>query len=439
MSDDTIIRIEGLWKRYGLPLPAFVRQGHRWLRSLRDSQNPKAQTPNPKSEIRNPKSSDGPWALRDIDLEVKRGETLGIIGRNGAGKSTLLKVLAGVTPPTRGKVEVRGRVFPMIELNAGLHMELTGRENVYLLGAVMGLTRAETEAKMKEIEEFCELGEWFDRPVRKYSSGMLARLGFGVAMNVDAEILLIDEVLAVGDLAFQRRCYNRIENLREKDVATIFVSHNIRQVERICDRVVLLEEGQTTAVGNGEAVLHLYVEQAHERILTQKITEAGGIPRAAGTGDLRVAQVQVLNVDHLPSQELSIFEDMTVHLELEVVNPICKPVIAFQIYSVDMICVAAINNTGTVRPSFESGRVVVECTLSQLRLMPGIYSLCLKIRDGNEALILTVDQLAQFRVTGQSFGLIRTSGGFVHVEANWRFGGSQKQDLSTKTGDIHHA
>ena len=150
MSDDPAIRINGLWKRYGLPLPQWIRQGRSRLRHLRGGE---------KSPVGMGRTDqDGSWALEDINLEVRRGETLGIIGRNGAGKSTLLKVLAGVTPPTTGRVEVRGRVFPMIELNAGLHMELTGRENVRLLGAIMGFTRKEIERKMPLIEDFCELG-----------------------------------------------------------------------------------------------------------------------------------------------------------------------------------------------------------------------------------------------------------------------------------------
>ena len=181
MSEDVVIRIEGMWKRYGLPIVPALRRGWRALRG------------------RGPGNEDA-WVLRDVNLEVRRGETLGIIGRNGAGKSTMLKVLAGVTPPTRGRVEVRGRIFPMIELNAGVHPELTGRENVHLLGAVMGLGRREVRAKLPAIENFCELGEWFDKPVRMYSSGMLARLGFAVAINVDSDIIMVDEVFAVGDL-----------------------------------------------------------------------------------------------------------------------------------------------------------------------------------------------------------------------------------------------
>lgn len=149
MSDDVLLRVEGLWKLYGLPLPAFLERG---------------------------RGRNGPWALREIDLEVRKGETLGVIGPNGAGKSTLLKILAGVTPPTRGRAEVYGRVFPMIELNAGLHMELTGRENVRLLGTIMGIPRRTFREKMPQIEAFCELGEWFDQPVRKYSTGRRARI-----------------------------------------------------------------------------------------------------------------------------------------------------------------------------------------------------------------------------------------------------------------------
>jgi ABC-type polysaccharide/polyol phosphate transport system ATPase subunit len=184
--DDVVIKVDNLWKRYGLPLPGFVRKGQGWLkRNLSSHARRSASRPELEKESH--------FALKDFSLEVKRGQTLGIIGHNGAGKSTLLKILAGVTLPTSGRVEILGRVFPMIELNAGIHPEFTGRENVRILGAIMGLSQAEIEAKVSEIEEFCELQEWFDKPVRMYSSGMLARLGFGVAVEVESDILLVDE------------------------------------------------------------------------------------------------------------------------------------------------------------------------------------------------------------------------------------------------------
>jgi len=236
MSNDVVVRVDGLWKRYGLPLKPALRRLANRLRAPMTATHA---------------SRDGDlWALRDVSFEIHRGQTLGVIGYNGAGKSTLLKVLAGVSPPTRGSVEVQGRIFPMIELNAGVHPELTGRENTYLLAAIMGLSRREIEVKMPEIEEFTELGDWFDRPVRMYSSGMLVRLGFSVAINVDADILLVDEVLAVGDITFQRKCFDKIEQMQNSGNTIVFVSHAIRQVERLCDKVLVLDEGRQIAFGD---------------------------------------------------------------------------------------------------------------------------------------------------------------------------------------------
>jgi ABC-type polysaccharide/polyol phosphate transport system ATPase subunit len=191
MSEDVVIKVDHLWKCYGLP-PSPDFKGV--LKNIKNGR-PLFYAPN----------DSGPWSLSDVNFEIKKGEVLGVIGRNGAGKSTLLKVLAGVSPATRGSIAVKGRVFPMIELAAGMHLDLTGRENVRLLGAVMGIPYFEMEANVPKIEEFCELGEWFDRPVYQYSSGMAARLGFAVAMHVNADVLLIDEVLSVGDFLFQKK------------------------------------------------------------------------------------------------------------------------------------------------------------------------------------------------------------------------------------------
>ncbi len=213
MSEDIVIRVENLSKAYGLP-PLWGKADTRER------------------------------ALKDIHFEIKRGELLGLIGRNGAGKSTLLKMLAGVSPPSRGSVSVTGRVFPMIELNAGMNPALTGRENVMLLGTIMGLSPREIKNRMPEIEAFCDLGEWFDRPVKQYSSGMPGRLGFAVAAYSDADILLIDEVLAVGDLVFRNKCMERMHALRELGKTVVFASHNMSAITGLCTRTIMLERGE---------------------------------------------------------------------------------------------------------------------------------------------------------------------------------------------------
>src|SRR5688572_18075202 len=243
MTDSTSIRVDGLWKRYGLSSCAGIGQLVRAVtREFR---------PNTKRDV-------DLWALQDVSFEVKRGETVGIIGRNGAGKSTLLKVLAGVTPPSRGRVEVHGRVFPMIELNAGVHPELTGRENTYLLGAIMGIPGRRMDTLLPEIEEFVELDDWFDRPVRTYSSGMVARLGFGVATRIESDILLIDETFAVGDLKFQNKSLARIKELRESGATVILVTHSLDMLQFVAQRGIVLDEGTIVAQGSALEGLRAY-------------------------------------------------------------------------------------------------------------------------------------------------------------------------------------
>lgn len=241
MAEDTVIKVEGVWKRYGLPIPAVLEEALRLLKGR-------------------PRSTDEAqgWALRDVNLEIGRGETVGIVGRNGAGKSTLLKLLAGVTAPTRGRVEVRGQVFPMIELNAGLHMELTGRENVRLLAAVMGFTSREIEARLPGIEEFTDLGPWFDKPVRMYSSGMLGRLGFGVAVNVESDIILIDETFAVGDLKFQNKSLARIKELQQSGATVLLVTHSLDTLQFVARRGIFMEMGRVISSGSSLDAINAY-------------------------------------------------------------------------------------------------------------------------------------------------------------------------------------
>jgi ABC-2 type transport system ATP-binding protein/lipopolysaccharide transport system ATP-binding protein len=198
------------------------------------------------------------WALKSIDLEVYKGEALGIIGHNGAGKSTLLKVIAGVLKPTGGYVEVNGKIAPLIELGAGFDMELTGKENVYLNASILGLSRKEINRKFEKIVEFSELSDFIHSPLKSYSSGMLSRLGFAIATEVDPDILIIDEVLAVGDEHFKRKCGERIAGFKKMGTTMLFVSHEMNDVKKLCDKVLWLDHGMSRMYGDSELVTNEY-------------------------------------------------------------------------------------------------------------------------------------------------------------------------------------
>lgn len=198
------------------------------------------------------------WALRDINFEIKKGEIFGIIGLNGAGKSTLLKIIAGVLKPTKGRVYVNGSMAPLIELGAGFDFELTARENIFLNGAILGYSRKFMKEKFDEIVEFAELRDFLDVPLKNFSSGMQARLGFAIATIVDPDILIVDEILAVGDFRFQEKCERRISSMLEKGTTIVMVSHSIDQIERMCQRVLWLEKGRMKMIGNVKEVCEAY-------------------------------------------------------------------------------------------------------------------------------------------------------------------------------------
>ncbi|MQL51394.1 ATP-binding cassette domain-containing protein [Desulfofundulus thermobenzoicus] len=214
------------------------------------------------------------WALRDINLSIPRGATVGLIGRNGSGKSTLLKIISRILYPTTGEVKINGRVSTLLELGAGFHPDFTGRENIFLNASILGLSRRETERHLRDIIDFAELEEFIDNPVRNYSSGMYVRLGFSVAVHVDPDILLVDEVMAVGDLAFQKKCLEKINEFRRRGKTIIFVAHDMSLVQRICDYVVWLEHGEIKAQGRPGEVINRYLDlvasREEERMLQEK-------------------------------------------------------------------------------------------------------------------------------------------------------------------------
>jgi ABC-type polysaccharide/polyol phosphate transport system ATPase subunit len=204
-------------------------------------------------------------ALRDINLDIKKGTTFGIIGQNGSGKSTLLQIITGIIRPTSGTVRVKGRISALLELGAGFHREFTGRENVFMQGMLMRMKREEIEKHFDEILSFADIGEFIDQPVKTYSSGMYARLAFATAINVNPDILIIDEILAVGDDTFQRRCHSKLEEFRNSGKTIIFVSHNLSEISKICNRAILLDRGNILDDGNPEDLVYAYNELSAER------------------------------------------------------------------------------------------------------------------------------------------------------------------------------
>jgi lipopolysaccharide transport system ATP-binding protein len=256
--NDVIIQVENLGKCYRI---AHQREGRRYS-ALRDviAEKFTGFFRNWKSVIGSRKTVEDFWALKDVSLEIKQGEVVGIIGRNGAGKSTLLKVLSRITEPTTGKIRLRGRVASLLEVGTGFHPELTGRENVFLNGAILGMQRAEIKQKFDEMVAFAGVEKFLDTPVKRYSSGMYVRLAFSVAAHMDPEILIVDEVLAVGDTQFQLKCLEKIRSVSESGRTVIFVSHNLSTVRSLCKSAVLLEKGRFISKGDPKAVIAQYLD-----------------------------------------------------------------------------------------------------------------------------------------------------------------------------------
>jgi lipopolysaccharide transport system ATP-binding protein len=319
---ETVIAVENLAKRYMLFHQSEKGRGLRHV--IQDALLGRGNTA-AREEF---------WALKDISFEVRRGEVLGIVGRNGAGKSTLLKILSRITEPTRGRIRLRGRVGSLLEVGTGFHRELTGRENIFLNGAILGMRRAEIRKKFDEIVAFAEVDKFLDTPVKRYSSGMYVRLAFAVAAHLEPEILIIDEVLAVGDLQFQRKCLGKMESVARGEGRTIlFVSHNMGAVSQLCSRALLL--------AGGKVVLHDDVEAVVARFLGSENSSVASRALAADEVDLRrrkkvfFRKVTLLNHLNQPANDLDVRFPFTVEMEYEVPRPLWRVEMSVRILTAD--------------------------------------------------------------------------------------------------------
>ncbi len=269
------------------------------------------------------------YALRDVSLSAERGEFLGIVGPNGSGKSTLLQILSGILKPTSGRVVTEGRIAALLELGAGFNPEFSGRENVYINGEILGLSRSEIEKAFPKIEAFAEIGEFIDRPVKEYSSGMYVRLAFATAIHVDPEILVVDEALAVGDAIFANRCIKKFEEMKDRGVTVLFVSHDLGLVKRLSDRAILMVQGRIEAEGHPRDVVNRYVGLVLERQQADAPRERRG-PAASyrhGDGASRVIEALLLNTERNPVAYARCGERLTVQVSAEFVRPVEDPIV----------------------------------------------------------------------------------------------------------------
>ncbi|MGA2052466.1 MAG: ABC transporter ATP-binding protein, partial [Opitutales bacterium] len=330
------------------------------------------------------------WALRDVSFSVQPGEVLGVIGRNGAGKSTLLKILSRITEPTTGRVVMRGRVSSLLEVGTGFHPELSGRDNVFLNGAILGMTQAEIRRKFDEIVAFAEVEQFLDTPVKRYSSGMYVRLAFAVAAHLDPEILIVDEVLAVGDAAFQKKCLGKMSTVAREGRTILFVSHNMAAVRKLCTSAMLLVDGAVTQRGDLESAIAAYLADGEASdACTVHDVKAPHHP-------FTLNSVEVLNARRLPSNTLPNHEPFHLRFTYTLAEPLPHLRVGLRLHAYDSTVVLSTTNCDSAReaPGFAPGRYVAEVEFPAGFLNRGYYYIWIGIDVPLVASVLSVDRAA---------------------------------------------
>ncbi|MCY7332743.1 MAG: ABC transporter ATP-binding protein [Pseudanabaena sp. CAN_BIN31] len=377
---DVVIRVENLSKRY-----VIGHQKQERYTSLRDTIADKVKSFGDLFS-RNGKDEDPTheefWALKDVSFEIKQGDRVGIIGRNGAGKSTLLKILSRITEPTSGKISIKGRVASLLEVGTGFHPELTGRENVYLNGAILGMDRSDIKRKFDEIVAFAEVEKFLDTPVKRYSSGMYVRLAFAVAAHLEPEILIVDEVLAVGDVKFQKKCLGKMEDVGKEGRSILFVSHNLGILQTLCNRGILLNQGTVITDDSTSQSVTTYLrtleQSASNNLLERKDRK--------GKGEIRLSRIDISSGDDDDSTT-TLATGRPVRFTFHLTEGKLKPSCAFTIYDqygqpvAHFKSVTQLHNEDT-KKSLQRREII--CEIDELLLLPGRYRMNVQIKDGGD-------------------------------------------------------
>jgi lipopolysaccharide transport system ATP-binding protein len=409
----TAISIENVSKYYRLG----ARQASRY-RTLRESVTETAVASLRRFRRGSAQSSDSKssdlWALKDVSLDIRQEDAVGIIGRNGSGKSTLLKVLSRITAPTGGRIRIRGRVGSLLEVGTGFHPELTGRENVFLNGAIIGMSRKEIASKFDAIVEFAEIDRFIDTPVKRYSSGMYVRLAFSVAAHMEPDILLIDEVLSVGDLAFQRKCMEHAKRLRQRGATLLFVSHNMFAIKAMCDRAIYLSGGRVALDGTTEEVARLYDQEGRLDMASWATGMVGSDPTKC---PIHIQQFELLDESGEPRTIYKHGERMRIRLHFRANETVENPNFSLGIVRSDDVSCCNYNttldrfDTGTI-----SGNGIIELLTPPIKLVVDLYSIQIMIWDKNIQKLICAQSGKNFHVSDP---VLNTEFGVYHEAAQW--------------------
>jgi len=373
VREQVLVRVEGVSKKFCRSLGKSLRYGVQDIVSELLAQS--------RSEIR--LRPDEFWALRDVSFELHRGECLGIIGRNGAGKSTLLKLLSGLMKPDRGRITVRGRMRALIELGAGFSPVLTGRENIYVNAAVLGLTKRQTTRILNEIIDFAEIEEFIDTPVQNYSSGMRVRLGFAVAASLNPDILLVDEVLAVGDIAFQRKCLRRMKDFVERGGSLVVVSHNMDLIRSVCTRGLYLDQGQVRALGDIRSAIKQYVDDINLQSAGLTGAQDGSSASLTANTPVVLKAVEFSSPSMMEPNVVQFGETVTVRFIFEASENVKDVNFGLSLWTKEGLRIASVGSRFS-RKTYElcAGTGAVTCILPKFPLLAGNYGFKAAIYDG---------------------------------------------------------
>jgi lipopolysaccharide transport system ATP-binding protein len=426
---DAAIRVEKLGKRYRIG--ERERYG-----ALRETLTQFVTAP--LRRLRSPGSngsSNSIWALRDVSLEVAPGEVLGVIGHNGAGKSTLLKILSRITEPTEGRAEVRGRVGSLLEVGTGFHPELTGRENIYLNGAILGMKRSEIARRFDEMVAFAEVERFIDTPVKRYSSGMYLRLAFAVAAHLEPEILLVDEVLAVGDAAFQKKCLGRMSDVAREGRTVLFVSHNLPSIEKLCQRVVVIDGGQVVTQGDPVACITAYLGARTE---PKPAVDLAAVARLDPRLTPVFTSLDLLDGEGNPISTVGCGEPLEFHLAYSAPREITSPSFGIVISNgmgMPLFFLQTRTQHGLWEKAPAVGRLV--CRLDQVPLVPGEYLLTIGCMTGERQLDL-LEHVASFSVEPRDFFnsgyLPPPLNGPVLIRSEWDLRAAAREAMQVRVG-----